>query len=337
MSGSIIGGVDERFSTDRNKQDSLLPKNRSALDEIERELPFPLNYRQIRGFESALKRNLADLEVFNLTNIRATDGGPEYAKQAINGETLADFDTRTVAQFWIDNGIHDIAFDADIEPEGFDIGQDELRFDIDEWGSMSNRWATYDSAEAAYPGIIPVKEAFPEAEVSGRLWFRKPEEAIDLYNEAIEYVGEGDVDVHDDNVLGEAIRQMSGEYPSTITGEEALERINQGRAAVMDDVADRMSEAGIELVPEKGSLEDEDGNYQTYDDLVAALEEDEVDPAILYLEHPDSGVEVELSLWAEDDYTFSPENGPSDVGYMLLADGERGIRVMQDLYQRFGE
>lgn len=319
MISPVIGGVNERFSTHRNKNEDLTSSETTTIE----------------GLESALEQNIEDLQVFNPTNIRPLEGGPQNVIDAMEGETLEDFHIPTVAQFWYENGTVDVAFDADINPEDFDIKQDELRFDIDEWGSLSNRWTTYDSAEEAYPGIVPVKEAFPEAEVSGRLWFRKPQDSIDLYNEAIEYVGEGDADVHDDNALGEAIRQMSGEYPSTITNEDAKERIYQARAAIMSDVADKLGGTGVEFVSQEIGLEDEQ-EYDTYAELVSDMEEDEVDPVTVMLNHQDTGAELELTLWAEDDYTLSPEDGPGEAGYMIIADGEEGIRAVQDLYQRLG-
>jgi len=141
------------------------------------------------------------------------------------------------------------------------------------------------------------------------------------------------VDVHDDNALGEAIRQMSGEYPSTITNEDAKERIYQARAAIMNDVADKLGGAGVEFVSQEIGLEDEQ-EYDTYAELVSAMEEDEVDPVTVMLNHQDTSAELEFTLWAEDDYTLSPEDGPGETGYMVIADGEEGIRAVQDIYQR---
>jgi len=128
MNSPVIGGINERFSTGRNKNEALTSSGSTTIERL----------------ESALEQNIEDLQVFNPTNIRPLEGGPQNVIDAMEGETLEDFHIPTVARFWYENGTVDVAFDAEINPDGFDIKQDELRFDIDEWGSLSNRWTTYD-------------------------------------------------------------------------------------------------------------------------------------------------------------------------------------------------
>ena len=363
---AIIGGLEQGFRTEKNKSEEIEEKRRKAShahrieergesyeDRLREDGLSEEEIEEIRNteldpsdLEPLLIQNLRELdEVFNLSDIRALNGAPNPVVEAASGETIDDLETEVIATYWAEGGKNDYAFDAQIDAGNLDVGQEELRFDIDLWGSFGTRWPRYEDLEDARPGLLAVGNTFPEAEFMARLWFEKPPEAIDLYERAIEEsktavvnqvpLQEGEVTEYEEGLMynilaGNCEGLFNGLRSGRMNNEAYVDLVNRAHAEVLRDAAHRLSEEGLEV--DKQEPFDLDYPFTSYEDMAKALEEGKTDYFSLDLSYEGSDTIIELSSRAEDPYTL-PLEGPSDLGYMLFGRGEEGVEVLTKIYE----
>jgi hypothetical protein len=309
--------------------------------------------RTTEGIRGRLEENLELIEEgFSPSEIESLDGAPDEVVEAASGENIEDLDLDRVAEY-LATEKWNYPFDADISRGEADIAVDEAHFDLWHSGSVKVT-ATYQDSQNASPGITALSDTYPdrELEFDGTVYSRKPEEAQQKYEEAVQTKREVLVEELNENPdeMAEALDIETEEIPEVdengvspfldLTSDIALrytledhrgreseywEEANEARALVVDDAVERLQEAGITLDSE-GDFD----NFESYDDMVDAVRNGEATTLMVDLEDS-SGIPLRLSLYAEDGHDLGFDQ-PSKVGYQLEAFDERGLETLTEFY-----